>query len=230
MIENSLQTTNNYIAALHYDWLTRFYDPIMQWMMREQTFKRQLIQQANLKPGHRVLDLGCGTATLTIMLKDSHPEIEVTGLDGDEKALAIARRKIASACLDIELQKDLSFCLNFPDNSFDRIVSSLLFHHLGPKDKRRTFAEIHRVLKPAGELHIADWGRPQNSLMRGAFLVVQLLDGFATTMENVRGMLPRYMQQAELEEVVETSHFNTIFGTLCLYRAVKKLTDNPKAI
>jgi len=219
---NSLQKNNNYISALHYDWLTRFYDPIMQWTMREHTFKRQLIWQADIKAGQPVLDLGCGTATLTIMLKGIHPEAQVVGLDGDEKALSIAKRKIAKNGLDIEFKKGLSFDLDFTDQSFDVVVSSLLFHHLNREDKLRTLREVFRILKPAGELHIADWGRPQNFLMRGAFLVVQLLDGFETTGDSVQGKLLGYMEQTGFKEVKETKRFATLFGTVCLYRGLLK--------
>ena len=211
-----------YISALHFDWLTKFYDPIMAWTLREKTFKRQLIQQANIRSGHLVLDLGCGTATLTILLKQFHPDIEVIGLDGDDKALAIAQRKIAEVGLNIELRKGMSFELHFQKHSFDRIVSSLLFHHLTTKKKLDTLAEIKRVLKPGGELHIADWGKAQNFLMRGAFLIVQLLDGFTTTSESVQGKLLDYIKQAGFENAGETKRFNTIFGTLSLYRAILK--------
>ena len=219
---NSLQKNNNYISALHYDWLTRFYDPIMQGTMREQTFKRQLIWQADIKAGEPLLDLGCGTATLTIMLKGIHPEAQVVGLDGDEKALSIAKRKIAKNGLGIEFKKGLSFDLDFTDQSFDVVVSSLLFHHLNREDKLRTLREVFRILKPAGELHIADWGRPQNFLMRGAFLVVQLLDGFETTGDSVQGKLLGYMEQTGFKEVKETKRFATLFGTVCLYRGSLK--------
>ncbi len=216
---NLVRAEEKYISVLHFDWLTRFYDPIMQWTMREQTFKRLLIQQANIKVGHRVLDFGCGTATLTIMLKEVHPETEVIGLDGDDKALAIAQSKIAAAGLEIELKKGMSFELDFPNHFFDIVVSSLLFHHLNREDKLRTLREVFRILKPAGELHIADWGKPQNFLMRGAFLIVQLLDGFTTTSESIQGKLHDYIKQAGFNNAEETQRFATIFGTLSLYRA-----------
>jgi len=219
---NLVKAEEKYISVLHFDWLTRFYDPIMQWTMREQTFKRQLIWQADIKAGQPVLDLGCGTATLTIMLKGIHPEAEVVGLDGDEKALSIAKRKIAKNGLDIEFKKGLSFDLDFTDQSFDVVVSSLLFHHLNREDKLRTLREVFRILKPTGELHIADWGRPQNFLMRGAFLVVQLLDGFETTGDSVQGKLLHYMEQAGFKNAGETKRFATLFGTVCLYRGSLK--------
>ena len=194
----------------------------MQWTMREQTFKRQLIEQANIKAGYRVLDLGCGTATLSTLLKKVHPEAEVIGLDGDEKALSIAQRKIADAGLDIKLKKGMSFDLDFPNHSFDVVVSSLLFHHLTTEKKLQTFAEIKQALKPDGNLHIADWGNPQNFLMRGAFLMVQLLDGFETTGDSIQGKLLGYMEQTGFKEVKETKRFATLFGTVCLYRSSLK--------
>ena len=82
-----------YIPALGFDWLTRFYDPVLRATLREDKFKRLLIEQARIEPGHDVLDLGCGTATLTIMVKQSCPAARVVGLDGDSKVLAIARQK-----------------------------------------------------------------------------------------------------------------------------------------
>ncbi len=222
---NSSRKDVKYIPALRFGWLTTLYDPILRWTLQEQKFKLQLIQQANIQPGQRVLDLGCGTATLTILLKKMHPEAEVIGLDGDDKALTIAHRKVKARSLEIQLQKGLSYRLDFPASSFDRVVSSLLFHHLSGENKQKTFAEVRRVLKPDGELHLADWGKARNALMRWAFLVVQLLDGFATTTENVQGKLLDYLNQTGFEEVAERQHFSTPFGTLTLYSAVK--TNDP---
>ena len=156
------------------------------------------------------------------MLKEIHPAAEVVGLDGEEKALSIAKRKIAKNGQGIEFKKGLSFDLDFTDQSFDVVVSSLLFHHLNREDKLRTLREVFRILKPAGELHIADWGRPQNFLMRGAFLVVQLLDGFETTGDSVQGNLLQYMEQAGFKNAGETKRFATLFGTVCLYRGSLK--------
>ena len=82
---------SRYIPALSFKWLTPLYDPLLKWVMREESFKRRLIQQANIHPKMKVLDLGCGTGTLTLMLKRAHPEAEVTGLDGDPQVLDIAR-------------------------------------------------------------------------------------------------------------------------------------------
>ena len=75
--------TEKYIPALSFSWLTPLYDLLMQLGMQERTFKRRLIEQADIHSGQRVLDLGCSTGTLTIMIKQHHPQVQVTGMDGD---------------------------------------------------------------------------------------------------------------------------------------------------
>ncbi len=71
-----MEKGDKYIPALGLDRLTPLYDPWLRWIMREETFKRRLIDQAQIRAGHRVLDLGCGTATLTILIKHIHPQVE----------------------------------------------------------------------------------------------------------------------------------------------------------
>ena len=115
----------------------------------------------------------------------------------------------------------MAFALPYPDNSFDRVLSSLVFHHLMRENKWQAIAEIHRVLRPGGEVQIADWGKPQNAVMRAAFLSVQLLDGFATTQDSVRGHLVELLTDAGFKEARETAAFMTMMGSLCLYRARK---------
>ncbi|MGE0682512.1 MAG: class I SAM-dependent methyltransferase [Candidatus Binatia bacterium] len=209
-----------YIPALRFRWLTRFYDPVVQTLLRERGFKQRLVEQAGLQPGHRVLDLGCGTATLSIMLKSTCPEATVVGLDGDPEILSIARQKISAARVEIALHEGMAFVPPFAPQSFDRVLASLVFHHLTTEDKRRTFTQVRALLCPGGELHIADWGKAQNPLMRLAFLGVQLLDGFQTTADNVYGRLIPLMREAGFASVAETHHAMTPLGTLSLYRAV----------
>lgn len=210
-----------YILPLKYGWLTALYDPLLRVTLQEQTFKLQLIEQAGVKQGHNILDLGCGTATLTLLTRKLHPETQVVGLDADLKSLEIARAKRAQSGLGIGLDLGLSMQLPYPDCYFHRVLSSLFFHHLTPENKRHTLEETFRVLRPAGELHVADWGKAQNTLMRAAFLLVQMLDGFETTSGNVRGELPEAFRNAGFEDVRETCRYMTVFGTLSLYQARK---------
>ena len=53
-----------YVPAAGQDWLLPLYDPFLRWVMRESVFKTRLVREARIAPGQRVLDLGCGTATL----------------------------------------------------------------------------------------------------------------------------------------------------------------------
>lgn len=210
-----------YIPALRYDWLTPFYDSLMERITPESLFVSRLAEQARIQSDHRVLDLGCGTATLTLFLKQAHPEAEVFGLDADPRVLEIAREKAASARLHILLNRGMADALPFADNTFDRVLSSLLFHHLTREQKLRALQEAFRVLRPGGGLQIADWGKAENWRMRMAFLLVQCLDGFRTTGDNVHGLLTELVSQAGFASVRESQRFRTLFGTLSLYQAQK---------
>ena len=212
------ETRHQYIPALRFGWLTRLYDPVIRWTMREDLFKPCLVQQVGMQPGHRVLDLGCGTATLTILLKQHQPQSTVVGLDGDPVVLARAREKAAAAGVDISFDEGMAYQLPYPDRSFDRVVASLLLHHLTLDNKRRALRETFRVLKLGGELHIADYGRPHTFLMACVSLIVRWLE---EAYEHVKGMVPGLIREAGFTHVEETGRYTTAFGTLVLIRAVK---------
>ncbi|MFN7948726.1 MAG: class I SAM-dependent methyltransferase [Blastocatellales bacterium] len=209
-----------YIPALRYDWLTAIYDPVVRLTTREAAFKTALLSQAQIQPGQRVLDLACGTATLTIAIKQAHPQAAVIGFDGDPAILRQARAKAERSGADIAFDEGLSYELPYADDSFDHVLSSLFFHHLTRENKLRTLAEVRRVLKPGGEFHAADWGAPQNVLMKLASQGIVLLDG-ATTKDNFAGKLPEFIGQSGFEDVEEVRHFNSLFGTIRLHKAYK---------
>lgn len=207
-----------YIPALGRDWLTPLYDPLLSWVMREGRFKRHLIRQAQIRPGHRVLDLGCGTGTLMILVKQTHPQSEVVGLDGDPRILAIAREKAAKAGVQITLDHGMAFQMPYPDKTFDRVLSSLVLHHLTTENKLRAVREVFRVLRPGGELHVVDFGKPHTVWAR---LISRTMLGFEQVDDNLKGLLPAMFRQAGLEQVAETARYATLFGTLSLYQGQK---------
>jgi len=213
--------SDSYIPLLRYGWLTPLYDPLLRWLMPEFALKRHLIAQAQIKNGHRVLDLGSGTGTLAILIKQTHPGSEVVGLDADPKALALSHTKAAAAGLRVRFDQGLAFRLPYGDNSFDRVLSSLVFHHLSAENKQRTLGEIFRVLRPGGELHIFDFGKPHNILAHLISLVMRRLE---ETSDNIKGVLPEMLRQAGFPEVEETVHYMTVFGTISLYKARKPAT------
>ncbi len=210
-----------YVPALGFRWLTAYYDAVVGLTTRERTFKQALIRQAGIQSGQRVLDLACGTGTLALWIKDAHPQAKVTGVDGDPAVLSIAARKAAAASASVRFDEAMAYALPYPDAHFDRIVSSLFFHHLSWKDKERTAREICRVLRPGGELHVADWGKAANFGMRALFVAIQILDGFENTRDNVRGRLIELFAQAGLANVAQKQTFGTMFGTMALYSSVK---------
>ena len=101
------ETKQEYIPALSFRFLTPFYDFIQKYIVRDVRYKTLLIQQANIQAGHKVLDLGCGTGTLAIMVKESQLDADVFGLDADPEMLGVAKQKAdekhASVTFDTEI-------------------------------------------------------------------------------------------------------------------------------
>jgi cyclopropane fatty-acyl-phospholipid synthase-like methyltransferase len=229
----SNEPRKSYIPALRFHALTKLYDRVIGATLKEDEFRRRLLEQARIRPGHRVLDLGCGTGTFAVLVKQSVPEAEVIGLDGDENVLSIAREKARVARVEVDFRRGMAFDPPFESGSFDRITSTLVFHHLTTAQKLETLERARGLLRPGGEIHITDWGAPQNALMRIAFLGVRLLDGFETTADNAKGLLPALMRQAGFDAVTETHREMTAFGTLAMIRSSRleapgsKLKETP---
>ncbi len=207
-----------YIHALRFSWLTPVYDPVLRRMMPEVALKQRLIAQAEIATGQHVLDLGAGTGTLTVMIKQSCPGADVVGLDGDPQVLALARAKASAAGAAITFDQGLATTLPYADGAFDRVLSSLVLHHLTTDDKQAALGEAWRVLRPGGELHILDFGPPQNAPAWVISLVFRRLE---RTADNIAGRLPEMLRQAGFSAVSQTEQHMTILGTLALYRGRK---------
>jgi ubiquinone/menaquinone biosynthesis C-methylase UbiE len=211
----------NYIPALKYNWLTKFYDWLIANFLRENFFKTALLNQASTSNPKSIIDIGSGTGTLTLMLSNKFPEAIVAGLDGDENIIRIANQK-TNGLGKIYFRQGMSYNLPFDENNADIITSSLMLHHLADDDKVQTLKECLRVLKPKGEMLIADWGRPSNPLMRLLFYIVQLLDGFETTASNSKGMVAEYMKQVGFTTVTVCQKIDTALGTIDIYKGIKQ--------
>ena len=209
-----------YISAAGVDWLLPLYDPFLRWVVREDTFKQRLITAAAIGPQHNVLDLGCGTGTLTLMIKNRHPDAMVYGLDGDAKALTIAHYKAEAADVEIILDKGFSYDLPYPDDTFDRVLSSLVFHHLTHKRKVATLHEVRRILKPGGTLFIVDFGKPATAI--GAALV-KLVHHAEHIRDHIEGDLVEIIHSAGLAGAEEFGRQRVLLASLSFYRASKEL-------
>jgi ubiquinone/menaquinone biosynthesis C-methylase UbiE len=210
-----------FVPALRFDALTRLYDPVVALTSRERGFKRRLLEHARVKDGESILDLACGTGTLAVEIKKANPKAKVSGLDGDTAVLQRAQRKAKDAGVKIDFEGGLSTDLPYDARSFDVVLSTLFFHHLGDEAKADTAEEIRRVLRLGGRTLIADWGRPQDPLMRAMFLSVQLLDGFGNTSSSVGGKLPEILREAGLKRVTVVDRMRTPLGTIEIVSAVR---------
>jgi ubiquinone/menaquinone biosynthesis C-methylase UbiE len=211
-----MSTRRDYIPALGHDFLTPLYDPLVRLTMRDTAFKRRLLEQAQVTGVQRVLDVGCGTGTLLALVREEVPSARVAGIDGDLQILAIAQRK-AGGPHGLPLVQAFSFALPFTTGCFDRVFSTLMLHHLTRDEKLATLREIVRVLRPNGELHVADWGPPHNRLMQALSLPLRIGHHSGRIQDNLAGALPSLLRQAGLEDVREHAHVSTLFGTLALY-------------
>jgi ubiquinone/menaquinone biosynthesis C-methylase UbiE len=188
---------------------------------REGAFKRRLLEHARIKDGEAVLDVACGTGTLAIEIKERQPKAKVSGIDGDPSILGRAKAKAKEAGVKVDFQRGLSNELPYDARSFDVVVSTLFFHHLTDEAKADTAEEIRRVLRLGGRVLIADWGRPQDPLMRMMFLNVQFLDGFRNTSSNVAGKLPEFLRDAGLKRVSVVDRLRTPLGTIEIVSGIR---------
>ena len=210
-----------YIPALRFKWLTPLYDFFINLTMPEKKIKQALIETANIPAGVKVLDFGCGTATLTIMAKEMHPGAKVTGIDVDREILDRAIQKVKEKKLDVFLLDYDGTHLPFQHNAFDRVISCLVFHHLDTDTKQNMLAEIFRVMSKDGRLIIADFGRSKSWVQRTLFNIIRGLDGFKSTDANARGLLPEMISDAGFENVAIKKRFKTIFGEVQIISSEK---------
>lgn len=209
--------TDKFIPALGSDLLTPLYDPIL-WFMREKRFKRDLVEQAQVRKGGRVLDVGCGTGTLAIMTKQLHREAEVFGLDADTKILGIARAKAAKRGIKLTFDQGMADQLPYADSSFDRVLSSLFLHHLTTETKGRALREVLRVLRSGGRFDAVDFGPPRTFYSR---LVARFIVNNEEVAANLHGLLPEMFREAGFQNVVETKQFMSVAGALSFYQGLK---------
>lgn len=198
--------------------MPRFLMPMASKICRESVYLPLLNEQLALRPGMRVLELGSRDGTIAIELAKSEPAASVVALEPDETSLIEARRRGEAEGVFIEWVGTLPTAAGFLEASFDRILSVRFFHRLDPALKWETLDRLHALLKPGGELHLVDWGKPENFAYRIGFLGVQLVEGMERTQDHLEGNLSALLRAAGFKDVEKTHTIGTAFGTLELMK------------
>ncbi|HWP38923.1 MAG TPA: class I SAM-dependent methyltransferase [Gemmatimonadales bacterium] len=210
-------TEKPFVPAAGRDWLLPLYDPLTK-LLGVERYHRRLLEQAGIRPGSRVLDVGCGTGSLTILAKRLNPAAELIGIDPDPKALARARRKAQRAGLKVHFDSAYSERLPFPDACFDTVLSALMLHHIHRDTKLLALREIRRVLKPGGSLHLADFdkaGQPRG--LHGVLASMLHSRPGSTRQGTVLGL----MRDAGLGDAEEIARRASVMGRIVYYSAAR---------
>jgi ubiquinone/menaquinone biosynthesis C-methylase UbiE len=172
------------------------------------------------RPGDVIVDVGCGTGSLALLLNRVQPESRILGIDPDPRVLAVARQKSA-ACATVQWQVGMGDALadTVPPGTVDIVVSSLVLHQCPVPMKRAVLASMCEILRPGGRLVIADYGRQRSLAMRLAFGIVQLADGVGDTRPNAEGIVPKLMSATGFRRVHEVEVVSTLTGSISIYVA-----------
>jgi len=207
-------TQRTYLPAAGKDWALPFYDPFVR-LFGGDSAKKVLLDHAALTSGLRVLDIGCGTGTLAVLIKRLHPAVSVVGLDPDPKALARARHKADRERLAIPFDRGFSDQLPYAQASFDRVFSSFMYHHLPHDEKENTLREVRRVLRPGGSFHLMDFAGPHEH--HGLF--AHLFHAGECLQDNDASAILDLFRQSGFTSSQKLSERRLIFGPIAYYQA-----------
>jgi ubiquinone/menaquinone biosynthesis C-methylase UbiE len=206
----------HHVPGLGHARLTPLYDIVTRLVGMPAVHDR-LLRQSDVRPDHRVLEIGCGTGNLALRVKRAQPGAHVAGIDPDSRAVVIAQGKAARAGFDIDWTSGVAQRLPYPDGAFDRVLSSLMLHHLDTEQRSAALAEARRVLAVDGSLHAVDLGGTTDH--KDGF-ITRKLARTARLADNYHDQLVTSLTDAGFTRVVEVEHrVSRVLGRITFYRA-----------
>lgn len=217
--------TRDFTSAAGVPALTPLYDLAISALTRESVWRGALLAHVRPAAGDRILDVGCGTGTFAVMLKQAAPGCSVTGLDPDPEILVRARAKAIRAGVSADFVHGYARDADRNELRYGKIVSSLVFHQVPMAEKAAGLAAMRRALEPGGSIYVADYGLQRTRLMRTLFKTIQQLDGVENTEPNARGVLPELMVEAGFRSVAEHEVIPILTGSISIYTATSPEKD-----
>jgi ubiquinone/menaquinone biosynthesis C-methylase UbiE len=205
---------HDYLPAAGHDALLPGYD-LLTRLLGFNRVHETLIAQAELADGHRVLEIGCGTGNLAVRTKKTHPAVSVVGSDPDPLALSRAQRK-AAQLNGIHFERGYAQQLPYADGEFDRVLSSMMLHHLDDDAKSAAAAEVFRVLRPGGRLHLVDMG---GDITARDGPSARLVMHSRHAAGNLGDAIPRLLRAAGFDCTEVATQRHRFVGRLTYYRA-----------
>ena len=204
------ETRKEFLPAAGRDVFLPLYDPLVS-LMGGNRAREELIKQASIQPNQRVLDIGCGTGTLVVLLKRRYPAAQIVGLDPDPKALRRAQKKVRRAGVAVQLDEGFADELPYEKGTFDRVLSSLMLHHLEDQDREKMLREVLRVLKPGGSFHLLDFAGGED---RAPGRLGRLVDSHARLEDNSHQRILQLMRRAGFTNAEKVKDAKMFFGLL----------------
>lgn len=204
------ETRREFLPAAGRDVFLPLYDPMVS-LMGGARAREELVKQANIQPNQRVLDLGCGTGTLVVLLKRKYPTAEIVGVDPDPKALQRAQKKVRRAGVAVQLDEGFADELPYEAGTFDRVLSSFMLHHLEEHEREKTLREVLRVLKPAGTFHLLDFAGGED---KAPGRLGRLVNSHARLEDNSQQRILQLMRRAGFVDAQKVKDGSMLFGLL----------------
>lgn len=215
-----------FTPALGHPELTHQYDRVIAVMTRERRWRARLLHALAPAAGDTIVDIGSGTGTMALLVKQAAPAARVVAVDPDPDVRTIAEAKAVAAGVEIEFSTAMGDATHLPigPGQADKVMSSLVLHQCSPQAKAGILANAIMLLRVGGRLLIADYGLQRTLLMDMLFRQVRALDGFENTRPNKNGEIPAMIAAAGFDGVEELSVTQTPTGSISLYSAWKPAT------